>query len=369
MDQPQKFKRCMVFAGGGFRFGIYLGMVAAARDAGRAPDLLLATCGGALAAAVVQALPDDAQRKAWLASPQMYDFWRGLQPAPQATIARTLWLAAQRKLAQQAAPTVPDLFNDYLFEVPHHLPLPPPADTSEVTVATIGGQLLFGPADVGQPRGGRKLFAQTVFGDARVAALLQGMPSPFNDPLWGPHAVADTVLTEQNLPLDAAARLSIIDFFYFPPYAHGGQRYIGGVVDLFPIEVARRLAGEVMMEFKESFDQNFSIPAWRSVLGLDGNQRLRQVNSQALDVWIDTSDISTALARNQVGKKLDWRGNRIGLRLPSTYADYVRAIDAQWQYGYQRAQEALQRPQPTDTSAMRNVDRYNIANEVTPCAS
>ena len=70
-----KYQRCMVFAGGGFRLGIYLGMYAAARDAGRAPDLLLATCGGAVAAPLVQALPDDAQRKAWLSSPQMYQFW------------------------------------------------------------------------------------------------------------------------------------------------------------------------------------------------------------------------------------------------------------------------------------------------------
>ena len=93
------------------------------------------------------------------------------------------------------------------------------------------------------------------------------------------------------------------------------------------------------------------------------------VSQPALSAQIaerSTSDISAALARNQVGKKLDWRGNRIGLRLPNTYADYVRAIDAQWQYGYQRAQEALQRTHPADRSAMRRVDRYNQA---TPCVS
>ena len=58
----------MVLSGGGFRFGIYLGMYAAARDAGRAPDLVLASCGGAIAAAVIHTLPDPAAQKAWLAS-------------------------------------------------------------------------------------------------------------------------------------------------------------------------------------------------------------------------------------------------------------------------------------------------------------
>ncbi|WP_367846940.1 patatin-like phospholipase family protein [Rhodoferax sp. WC2427] len=358
-----KYQRCMVFAGGGFRFGIYLGMYAAARDAGRAPDLLLATCGGAIAAAIIQALPDDAQRKAWLNSPQMYRFWGSLQPAPQASIVRTLAGAARRKLSRQCAPRVPDVFNDYLFEIPPQLPLPPPAARSEVTVATIGGQLLFGPADVGQPRGKRKLFAQTVFGPQRVAALVQGMASPFADPRWGDHAVAQGVQTDTTLPLDAAARMAITDFYYFPSYRHGAGHYIGGVVDLFPIELAHRLADTVMLEFKESFDQHFEIPAWRAVLGLDGNQRLRHVNAQPADVWFDTSDVAAALPVQPVQRQLQWWRNRIVLAQPIDYAAYVRAMDAQWQYGYQRGQEALQRPVPGDTAGMRNVDRYNRGEE------
>ena len=35
------YKRCMVMGGGGFRFGIYIGMYAALRQAGKAPDILL----------------------------------------------------------------------------------------------------------------------------------------------------------------------------------------------------------------------------------------------------------------------------------------------------------------------------------------
>lgn len=349
----------MVFAGGGFRFGIYLGMYAAARDAGRAPDLLLATCGGAIAAAIIQALPDNAQRKAWLCSPQMYRFWGSLQPAPQARITRTLAGAAGRKLSRQRVPWVPDVFNDYLFEVPPQLPLPPPAPQSEVTVATIGGRLLFGPTDVGQARGDRKLFAQTVFGPQRVAALVQGMASPFADPLWGDHAISHGVQADTSLPLDAAARMAITDFYYFPIYQHGADHYIGSVVDLFPIELAHRLADTVMLEFKESFNQHFEIPAWRAVLGLDGNQRLRHVNAQPADTWVDTSDIAKALPVQPVQRQLEWWRNRIVLARSSDYAGYVQAMDAQWRYGYQRGQEALQQSAPGDALHMRNVDRYN----------
>jgi hypothetical protein len=266
---------------------------------------------------------------------------------------------ARRKLSRQPAPWVPDVFGDYLFDVPPVLPLPPPAARSDVTVATIGGQLLFGPAEVGQARGGRKLFAQTVFGPKRVADLVQGMVSPFADPRWGDHAVAHVVRADTSLPLDAAARMAITDFYYFPTYRHGADHYIGGVVDLFPIELAHRLADTVMLEFKESFDQHFEIPAWRAVLGLDGNQRLRHVNSQSADVWFDTSDVASALPVQPVQRRLEWWRNRIVLAQPTDYAAYVQAMESQWQYGYQRGQEALQRPVPGGPPGMRNMDRYN----------
>jgi len=366
MKQLQKYQRCMVFAGGGFRFGIYLGMYAAARDSGRKPDVLLATCGGAIAAAIIQALPDDAQRKAWLSSPQMYAFWASLQPARQATLTGTLARALRRRLAGGRAPRIPNVFEDYLFEVPPQLPVPPAATHSEVDVATIGGKLLFGPDEALRARGERKLFTQTVLCEPRAAALLQGMSSPFTDPRWGVHAIADQLDTYTGMGLEEAVRLSITDFYYFPCHRHGVDHYIGGVVDLFPIEIAQRLAHEVMIEFKESFDQTFSIPAWREVLGLDGNQRLRQVNGQFADVWFDTSDVSRALPREQVHKKLDWRNNRIVLAMPDSHATYADYVEAQWQYGYQRGMEALQRPEPSDKTRMRQVDRYNRAEPSLP---
>lgn len=360
MNQPSKYRRCMVFAGGGMRFGIYLGMYAAACDAGRAPDILLASCGGALAAAIVQGLPDDAARKAWLASPAMYEFWRALQPGAQAGIPRQMLGAVRRRLDTRVAPLVPDLFGDYLFEAPMHLPLPSAVSNDAPAVAVIGGRLLFGESEVGQPRAGRKLVEETVFCDAHAAALLRGMDSPFAAACWGDHAVASGVTTDLAMPLATACRLSIADFFYFRCVAHAGQHYIGGVVDLFPIEVARRLSDEVLMEFKQPFDQALSIPAWRAVLGLDGNQRLRHVHAQPVETWIDSSDVRSVLARQQIHKRIDWRRNRIGLSVPDDHATYARYIDDQWQYGYQRASEALRRS-VGEVTAMRNVNHFNRA--------
>src|SRR5471032_1285069 len=248
---PQPYQRCMVMAGGGFRFGIYLGMFEALRQAGRAPDVILASCGGAIAATIIRNLPDDAARRAWLTSPDMYRFWCGLRSTPRAKLAGTLLRAARRRLSPSPAPLVPDLFGDYLFELPPQLPFPPEPARPTVDVAILGGRLLFGPEQVGQPRAGRKLYAETVFCGERAAALLAGMDSPLNDPRWGRHAVARELLTDGSVPVAAAARISISDMLYFRSQRHGAHEYIGGVVDLFPVEIARRLASEVVLEFKE----------------------------------------------------------------------------------------------------------------------
>jgi predicted acylesterase/phospholipase RssA len=348
----------MVMGGGGFRFGIYIGMYAALRQAGKAPDVLLASCGGAIAAAIIHNLPDPEQQREWLSSPQMYQFWCSLRSTDQAALIGTLLRAARRKLSSASVPLIPDLFNDYLFEIPPQLPFPAASGTPEVAVAIIGGKLLFGPSDVGQQRGQRKLYAETVFCNERAAAALHGMDSPLADPRWGEHAVASELLIDSTVPVADAARISIADMLYFRCAHYHGAEYIGGVLDLFPVEIARKLGTEVVMEFKEAFDQIFSIPAWRTVIGVDGNARLRYANSHLADLRIDSSDVSVVLEKQQLQQKLDWLRNRIELQMPPSYEIFAQHMRDQWQYGYQRAQEALARP-PRQQPPIRNANRHS----------
>src|SRR5450830_750930 len=103
-ESYKPFKRCMVLGGGGFRFGIYIGMYAALRQADKAPDVLLASCGGAIAATIIHNLPDPQAQRAWLASPEMYAFWCSLKSTRRAALAGSLLRAAKRKLSTARAP-------------------------------------------------------------------------------------------------------------------------------------------------------------------------------------------------------------------------------------------------------------------------
>ena len=359
MPQSQSYQQCMVLSGGGFRFGIYLGMYAAARDAGQAPDLVLASCGGAIAAAVIHRVPDPVRQKAWLVSPEMHQFWRSIGPAPAATIHRTLLDVASRAINPRLAPRFPDLFDNYLFALPALPQLASPVAEHGPDVALVGSKLLYTSAQVGQRRGRRKLFEQTVFCNARAAQLLLGVPAPLGAAQWGNTAVAPHVATDTTMPLDVAARISVSDMYYFSCHPHGDAHYMGGVVDLFPIELAHRLANRVVMEFKAPFDQLTSVPAWRAVLGTNANQRLRQMHAQHADVWIDTSDIMHALDKPYMRNVLAWRENRVRLEHTPSYAKFVQHMDEHWNYGYARASEAFTRDKPGSQEGMRLVNRYN----------
>lgn len=336
--QELQYERCMVLAGGGFRFGYYLGMHAAAVDAGRAPDLLLATCGGALAGAIIAGLPDSASRKAWLMSPQMHTFFRNLRSAPHATPLRALTQAALRRVCSAPAMRIPDLYRDYLFEIPPALPLPPAAGDA-LALAILGGKLLFAPHEAGQRRGERPLYQVTLFGNQRIAALADGMPATMHD--WSSSVAAD-LHTDSAMPAIDAARISIADMFYFPAQQANNAYYTGGAIDLMPIELAQRLARHVTMEIKQPYDQLLAIPALKTVFGIDGNQRMRQVRAQHADTWIDTSDAHVALRGTGIRKQIDWRRNRIQLLAPVSHAQYAADVETQWRYGYERAQKAYQ---------------------------
>ncbi|WP_082507454.1 MULTISPECIES: patatin-like phospholipase family protein [unclassified Duganella] len=343
MSEDQKYERCMVMAGGGFRFGYYLGMHAAAEDSGMAPDIILASCGGSLAAAIIHALPDAEQRKQWLVSPAMYRFLCRMHAAPHVRPLPVLGAALLRGLSHGRAKRVPDVFDDYMFELPGELPLPASAQ-SHTALAIVAAKLLFRREHTGQMRGERPLFAEVVLGPDRACGLLEGWQAPASSPAWSCGAVAPGLLLDSTMPIADAVRSSITDMLYFACHAHGGEHYMGGVIDLFPIEIAHGLARHVTMEAKPPFGQVLAIPALRQVLGIDGNARLKHVHAQHAHAWVDTSDISRALRGSGMRKRIDWLGNRIRLEMPHSLAAYAQDVEAQWQYGYQRGIEAYARP-------------------------
>ncbi|MCD7926946.1 MAG: patatin-like phospholipase family protein [Bacteroides sp.] len=115
------YQRALVFSGGGTRFAIYCGMYAAWEDAGMKPDVLVAACGGAIAATIIQSFPTNAERKAYLMSEELYRFIRLQRLTEDSRLSRIGLLCLKKMRSKKAAPYMEDVFHTYLVDMPTDL--------------------------------------------------------------------------------------------------------------------------------------------------------------------------------------------------------------------------------------------------------
>ena len=338
-EERKKYKRCLVLAGGGGRLGVHLGTVAAACEAGLAPDVLLGTCGGALVAALVHAEPDPARQLAFLGGPAMYRFWRGVRTRHGLSLAVALAAFARRAVDTRAAARVPDLDADALFEVAGNWPELAWRETGGVDAVVLGARMTAACVRPWQARGDRVLFEPVALGSGRSAALLAGAPAGH-----GALAVGETLSTlgPTDLPLADAVRISLTDMIYLAPAEAAGARWLGGAVDLMPVELAARLADEVWIDRKDAISRWTIAPAWRAVLGLDARARQREVDATPVALRIDHRGLARVLPSVLTRRlALSAGGPRLDVRAAADAAGYRRVIEAQFAEGRRRAREAL----------------------------
>ena len=329
-----------MLAGGGGRLAIHLGTVAAACESGLAPDVVLGTCGGALVAALVHAEPDPARQLEFLGGAAMYRFWQGVRARPGLSLAHALAAFARRALDTRPAPRVPDLERDALFDVAPPWPDLHWRDGARIDAVVLGARLAPAAADAGQPRADRPLFDAVAIGSGRSAALLAGAPAA-----GGAAAVARewSTLGPKDVALADAVRISLTDMIYLAPAQAAGARWLGGAVDLMPVELAARLADEVWIDRKDAISHWTIGAAWRSVLGLDAAVRQRQVDATPVALRIDHRDLRHALPRSLLARRLavSGRGLSLDVRPPADLAEHRRIVQAQFDEGRRRALAAI----------------------------
>ena len=338
MDTIKPFHNCLLLSGGGTRFALYNGMYAALRALGKTPDLLIASCGGAFAALVINAFATDKERKAYLQSEEFYEFIKSLSLTPYSKLHRLGILALQKRYNKRRAPLVEDVYERYLVAMREELSylLPSLAQVSfSATLPTIviGAKMLFAPHECGKPRGERKLYQEVLMTDPMTAQRINLSAIKHTEANYTHSAIAADILIETEMPMLTAARISISDMFYVAPVAYKGAYYAGGAIDLVPMELASALSTNVIAEEKQAYSPTEEALV-RAVLGFSGNERLASVASYPAQ-WIDTRRATTALKGYYSEKYINWKRLSIGIRFPKDYPTYRQQIDQQWDYGYQ----------------------------------
>ncbi|EGD34491.1 patatin-like phospholipase family protein [Capnocytophaga sp. oral taxon 338] len=338
MDTMKPFFRSLLFSGGGTRFALYNGMYAALCAIGKTPELLIASCGGAFAALIINAFPTDRERKAYLQSKEFYCFIQSLSLTPYCKLHHLGLLALQKRYDRRRAPFVEDVYQRYLVEMSQDLSalLPSLAEISfSATLPTIiiGAKMLFAPHECGKPRSERKLYQEVLFTDFSTAQKIPLSGIQHTESNYIHSAVAPDMLLNTEMSMLKAARISISDMFYVPPVAYQGAYYAGGAIDLIPMELADTLSTQVIAEQKQIYSPTEEALV-RAVLGFSGNERLASVASYSAQ-WVDTRGAITSLKGFYSEKYMDWKRFSINIRFPKNYPTYQQQIDQQWDYGYQ----------------------------------
>lgn len=345
MNHTHNSQRCLVLAGGGFRFVYHLGFYHALCQRGWQADLLLTSCGGMLAAHLIKALPDAKAQRQFLQSQACWQWFSQLRTTPAA---RMLQLAPQilRRLLAMDPCTMTELQQQALVHRPPLLDLSSAAANGPAVVS-IACQLL--------PTARGFSVEQTILAPPHLscwlAERLNAVPAPLS------HYSGSRVLPKiKVLPVDCLQTMSdiaVTDPYYFAPYllanpaSHGTSAmdnsgdcsaYLGGAVDLQPIALALQLSQQVIAQRKDRFDRIASQPALRRVFGVDMNAHLAKVEQNYLQHprvhWADVSDMRQQLPLALLTKH--WRAAKLQLTAPATLGAWQQLIDAHWHYGTQR---------------------------------
>jgi patatin-like phospholipase len=363
--QSQRAERAIIFPGGSFQIAIFLGMLEAAEEAGKAPDVVVGTCGGAIAAAIAHLIPTSAERKAFIESEEFVDRLRTIR-LKQTSLFHVIGMLYRMWATHLPGnDRAPDLFKDTLLSAPRDFGLEKltgPFRGSGIRAVIVSGRLLYGPEEVGKDREERKLFQEVFFTDVATAELLRGLPSfiaaSFPDSSLLP--LTDVIL--EVTPM-IAARAGVADPHYLAPISINGHYYMTGAIDLYPLEVGKQLAHSVMMPFSDGFDtiveQNATFSAYR----YDNNERLRRVTQDYADHWVDISDQGEIYARYGFNPRVSYKRFTLVSGLPEQHSEYVSRMRALWEYGKERMREALQTPE-NGKEHIRNMNSRNTFFEL-----
>jgi hypothetical protein len=356
------FGTALVVSGENINTPLFIGILDGLEAQGKKVDVIVASCGGSLAAALAQAVPDRDERLRFLTSREYHAKLLGIQmddPSLFAFAKRLLAMrgqaSQQRKRIPEGQRWVPDVFSYSLLHLDESfLSLPELgggknfSPTAKYRAVIVAAQVLFPSADSGAfAPAEKKLFRETFFTDVDTASYLEGLPSFVgeNDPA---SSLAPDTQVYTQLTLAEAARASITDPLLVNPPSLRGAYYLTGAVNIDPINVAKRLAREVVARYPTAYDSAIEQPALMAAFAFDGNAIREKALAQDVDYWVDGTAGFPSMALgpqpNILGALKHFNPGRtykFGSKVPATYEDFVKLVREQYEAGFRSAQEAL----------------------------
>ena len=342
----KKYNNVVVFSGGGTRFAMYCGMYAALEDFGHKPDLIIASCGGAMASCIINSFETNKQRLEYLQSDEFYKFTISTQLTKERKLYRIGLLCLRLQRNKKNAPYIENIFDRYLVDIPQDISTSVPSLSTQfgnnINSIIVGSKVLFQKSEVGVNRGNKKLYRKVLFTDKTIQNYIETDESVVLSPNYYNGAIDLDTEVLSNVSITTAARISISDMFYLQPVLHDGYYFSGGAIDLIPIELAKSLGDNIFVEKKNLYTK-YEEAFVRGVFGYSGNERLGYVNTQSVDKWIDTRDATEALSNHYCRKSISLAKMEINMSMPKSKKEYQNNVQVLWNYGYLTIKKALNR--------------------------
>lgn len=355
------YKRVAVFAGGGFEFTQFLGMMEALSAAGKSPDLIIASCGGGLAAMIVANIADAASRKEFIVSKEFRNLLRQTSATDKVESLRAMFSWYSKRKREAYEKLIPDIFKEYLVNVPDELPVPMFSDgfvKTSIPIIIVGGRALFTPEQVGQNIN-KKIYREIYFTSPAAATYVQNRKSPVA--VWSPESsIESDIEVVTDYKITEAARASITSPFLLPPARIHGEYLVGGSIDLYPLELARSLGDEVIMTYGEGYGDSGSGKIVKATYQYDPNSRLQIVHDLEATWWVDFTDRERVLKKKN-GLGVIEGGLSLAFRMPEDDENFNQKILAHYEYGKSRTQEALNQKTPNEKCHVRDMNPQNTS--------
>ena len=350
LPPAKPFKHAMIFSGLALDFTAYIGLYDAALESGNEPDLIIATSGGAVAAGIIAAFPDKEERKKFIESEDFYHFMSDLEvksKRPSSFVARLPRFVPR---TYGLAPLTPNLFRKPLSEAPipsnqteFDSPFPSGADRPKIII--IAAKLEYSKANA--LRIGKKLFTETWFTDQQTGEYLSGMESPVGA-RFSRSAVQANAEVRTEFTVAEGLLASISEPYLFVPACLNGELYTGGAVDLWPVELAHELAGDITLPKLPDLSRTIEL-AFGSVFEYSNKKRMREVQEMSVSKWVDMEDNREVLKDSSFWFKVEMLKQeqdgsrsyliprpRVVYTAPANYEAFVERIRTQYEYGYER---------------------------------
>ena len=339
-NENRPFKRAIVFPGGSLQMVVYLGMLKAAEEVGKEPDVIVADCGGSLAAAIAHTVSDTEGRIELLKSKEMHKMLLGINPNDTSTGNVLKYVLTKSKAKKNK--TIAPILSSYFLDVPRNMGISSfdaEFNVDQIPVVISAGKVLYNLADEGKESESKKLYQEVIFTDKNTAEKIINLPSAFKH-INMSDKVEDKIEINSHFKINDAVRAAISEPLMMSPIKINGINYNVRPQTLQPLEMAKQLACEVIMPFRYPISSMESSMI-QSVFGVAYNERLTKAHSEYADYWVDISDQAKIDESAALGPVLKLTQGKMMLTIPKDYQEYRKRMQLLYNYGYERGMEVL----------------------------